>query len=83
MSQSPSSDTQGWIGFSLKSTLAIFIGAVMLVWYVRILLYGDNSLKILRKLQHESATLLQKRDFLRNANQHLQKEYFELLQLNE
>ncbi len=83
MRAAPPPDSHEWIGFSLKSVVAILVGMAVLIWYARTLLYGDNSLRVLNHLQQESATLMQSRNTLRNANQRLQKEYFELLQLSE
>jgi len=71
-----------WLGFSLKSMLAILVGIVLFIWYVNALLFGDNSLRALNKLEHDKATLARKAHALQLSNQKLQKEYFELLQLN-
>ena len=71
-----------WIRFSLKSILAILIGAVLFVWYVHALLYGPNSLSVLKQLQKDKTRLLMSSQALKLSNQKLQKKYFELIQLN-
>ncbi len=71
-----------WLGFSLKSMLAILVGIVLFIWYVNVLLFGDNSLRVLNRLERNKAALAQKAHALQLSNQKLQKEYFELLQLN-
>ncbi|WP_456457289.1 hypothetical protein [Nitratifractor sp.] len=48
---------------------------------MKILLFGNNSLEVLRSLEAEKTKLLQERSALREANQALQKHYFELLQI--
>jgi hypothetical protein len=72
-----------WLGFSLRSILLILMGIVTLGLYIGVLLFGENSLLALNSLAKEKKTLTQKRDEIKNANQKLQKEYFELLQLTE
>ncbi len=81
MSTAPDNPSE-WVGFSLKSLLAILTGVVVFVWYVKVLLFGDNSLQALNRLESEKAALAQKVHALQLSNQKLQKEYFELLQLN-
>jgi cell division protein FtsB len=70
-----------WVGFSLKTIAWVLIGIVLLIWYIKIILFGDNSLQTLYRLKEEKSALLHQRDRLKEANQKLQKEYFELLQL--
>ena len=71
-----------WLGFSLKSIVFILVAVVLFVWYVRVLLFGENSLSVLNSLKKEKATLLQQSKSLKHSNQKLQKKYFELIQLN-
>lgn len=78
----PSENPAGWIGFSLKSLLVILAGIVWFVWYIRIVLFGDNSLTVLNRLQQTRARLLEQSRSLKRTNQRLQKKYFELIQLN-
>jgi hypothetical protein len=72
-----------WLGFSLKSILLIFVGIVALGYVIGILLFGENSLEALNRLQVEKERLTQERMDIKKSNQKLQKEYFELLQLTE
>jgi hypothetical protein len=71
-----------WLGFSLKSIVFILVGVVLFVWYVRVLLFGENSLSVLNGLKEEKTTLLHRSKSLKLSNQKLQKKYFELIQLN-
>ena len=72
-----------WLGFSLKSILLILIGIVLLGLYIGVLLFGENSLIVLNRLEHDKERLKQERREIKTSNQRLQKEYFELLQLTE
>jgi len=74
---------QEWLGFSLKSIFLILVGIVLLGLYVGVLLFGENSLVVLKRLEDEKTSLLQKKQAIKTTNQKLQKEYFELLQLTE
>ncbi|HHH37090.1 MAG TPA: hypothetical protein ENK77_00550 [Epsilonproteobacteria bacterium] len=49
--------------------------------YLGVLIYGDNSLAVLSHLQDEKKALLKEAKELKAENQRLQKEYFELMQL--
>ncbi len=82
MSEAPSENSAEWIGFSLKSILAILVGVVLFVWYVHALLFGDNSLTVLNHLWQAEARLHDQSQSLKLSNQKLQKKYFELIQLN-
>ena len=72
-----------WLGFSLKSILLILVGIVLLGLYIGVLLFGENSLTVLNRLEHDKERLKQERREIKTSNQRLQKEYFELLQLTE
>jgi cell division protein FtsB len=72
---------ESWFGFSLRSLLLILLGILLFGLYVGVLLFGENSLEVLNSLQREKAQLLQEKGQLQNANQKLQKQYFELLQI--
>ena len=80
---SPASSHQEWLGFSLKSMLLILVGIVLLGLYIGVLLFGENSLVILNRLEHDRERLMQEKREMQTSNQKLQKEYFELLQLTE
>jgi len=49
--------------------------------YVGILIYGENSLTVLNQLKEKKQRLLEEGKTLKSENQRLQKEYFELKQL--
>jgi len=66
---------------SLKSKLIIILSILLLSLYVNIILFGKNSFIILTKLQKERKSLTQKAIDLKNSNQKLQKEFFELKNL--
>jgi len=71
-----------WLNFSLKSIVFILIGVVLFVWYVAVLLFGENSLSVLYDLKHEKESLQKQSQSLKLSNQKLQKKYFELIQLS-
>ena len=82
MNEMTSGNSTDWVRFSLKSILAILIGIVLFVWYVHALLFGDNSLTVLNRLQQTEVHLRDQSQSLKLSNQKLQKKYFELIQLN-
>lgn len=72
-----------WLGFSLKSILLILVGIILLGLYIGVLLFGENSLMVLNRLDKDKERLTQERKEIKASNQKLQKQYFELLQLTE
>lgn len=70
-----------WFGFSIRSILLILIGIGLFGLYVGVLLFGENSLSVLQKVEEEKRTLLAEKSRLQLENQRLQKRYFELLQI--
>jgi len=68
-------------GLSLKTLLVTSIGILLFGIYVGILIYGENSLTVLSQLKEKKQRLLKEGIALKNENQKLQKEYFELKQL--
>ena len=68
-------------GLSLKAFLVTAIGILLFGIYVGILIYGENSLTVLNHLKEKKQSLTQKEKTLKTENQRLQKEYFELKQL--
>ena len=70
-----------WLGFSLNSIIMIGIGVLVLGTYIGVLIFGENSLTVLNKLQREQQSLKDERKQLQSSNQKLQKDYFELKQL--
>ncbi len=68
-------------GLSLKTLLLATIGILLFGIYVGILIYGENSLTVLQHLREKKLALKQEAQHLKTENQKLQKEYFELKQL--
>jgi hypothetical protein len=68
-------------GLSIKALLVTAIGILLFGIYVGILIYGENSLTVLNQLKEKKYGLTEERKSLKNENQRLQKEYFELKQL--
>jgi len=68
-------------GLSIKALLITAIGILLFGIYVGILIYGENSLTVLNQLKEKKQGLLEEGKSLKNENQRLQKEYFELIQL--
>lgn len=68
-------------GLSLKTLLVTAIGILLFGIYVGILIYGENSLTVLHHLKEKKQALIEEEKVLKNENQKLQKEYFELKQL--
>lgn len=68
-------------GLSLKTFLVTAIGILLFGIYVGILIYGENSLTVLNQLKEKKQGLVEEGKILKNKNQRLQKEYFELQQL--
>jgi cell division protein FtsB len=68
-------------GLSIKAFLVTTIGILLFGIYVGILIYGENSLTVLNQLKEKKQGLVQEVKTLKNNNKKLQKEYFELKQL--
>jgi len=68
-------------GLSLKTLLSAAIGILLFGIYIGILIYGENSLTVLQHLKEKQALLKREAERLKVQNQKLQKEYFELKQL--
>jgi len=61
--------------------LVTAIGILLFGIYVGILMYGENSLTVLNQLKEKKESLSLEDKTLKVENQRLQKEYFELKQL--
>jgi hypothetical protein len=72
---------EGIAGFSLKAFLVTAIGILIFGIYVGVLIYGENSLTVLNQLKEKKQGLSSEKKILKIDNQRLQKEYFELKQL--
>jgi len=68
-------------GLSIKVLLVTTIGILLFGIYVGILIYGENSVTVLNQLKEKKQGLIQEVKTLKNENKWLQKEYFELKQL--
>ncbi len=68
-------------GLSLKTLLITTVGILLFGVYLGILIYGENSLTVLNSLKEKKKGLLTEVKILKTENQKLQKEYFELKQL--
>jgi cell division protein FtsB len=68
-------------GLSLKTLLVTAIGILLFGIYVGVLIYGENSLTVLGQLKEKKQGLVQEEKALKTENQRLQKEFFELKQL--
>ena len=66
---------------SLKTLLVTAIGILLFGIYIGILIYGENSLTVLTQLKEKKQGLFQEEKTLKIENQRLQKEFFELKQL--
>ena len=72
---------EGLAGFSLKAFLVTALGILLFGIYVGVLMYGENSLTVLNQLKEKKQELLQEKRAIKVDNQRLQKEFFELKQL--
>jgi hypothetical protein len=68
-------------GLSLKTFLVTVLGILVFGVYVGVLIYGENSLTVLNQLKEKKQNLSLEEKILKTENQRLQKEYFELKQL--
>lgn len=71
----------GVTDLSIKALLVTAIGILLFGIYVGILIYGENSLTVLNQLKEKKQGLHNEGIALKSENQRLQKEYFELKQL--
>jgi len=69
------------IEFSFRRFILISIAILLFAFYLKAILFGENSLSILEKVQDKKRQLLQEKYRLQRDNQRLQKRYFELLQV--
>jgi hypothetical protein len=68
-------------GLSLKAFLVTVLGILLFGIYAGVLIYGENSLTVLNQLKEKKQGLSLEEKILKVENQRLQKEYFELKQL--
>ena len=74
-------EDEGLAGFSFKTFLITFLGVLLFGIYIGVLMYGENSLTVLDQLKDKKELLMQEKKALKLENQKLQKEFFELKQL--
>ena len=74
-------EVEGIAGFSFKAFLLTTLGIILLFVYVKVLIFGENSLTVLNTLTKRKEGLIQEKKILKIENQRLQKEFFELKQL--
>jgi hypothetical protein len=72
---------EGLAGFSLKTFLLTSLGILLFGIYIGVLMYGENSLTVLDDLKAKKEDLVQEKKAIMLENQKLQKEFFELKQL--
>jgi len=72
---------EGIAGFSLTTFLVTALGILLFGIYVGVLMYGENSLTVLNQLKEKKEYLIQEKIAIKSENQRLQKEFFELKQL--
>ena len=72
---------EGIADVSLRTFLITALGILLFGIYVGVLMYGENSLTVLNQLKEEKKHLSLEEKSLKIENQRLQKEYFELKQL--
>ena len=68
-------------GLSVKTLLITVVGILLFGVYLGILIYGENSLTVLNSLKQKKQGLIAEAKNIKSENQKLQKEYFELKQL--
>jgi len=73
--------TEKYLGLSLRKFIIAFIIIILLGLYLNILLFGDNSLEVLLQLEEYEQYLQHEIDSYKVENSSLQKEYFELKEL--
>ncbi len=69
------------LGLSIRVIAMTAIVIMLFGVYLGILIYGENSWTVLNHLKHEKERLKIEATQLKNKNQRLQKEFFELKQL--
>jgi len=69
------------LGLSVRVILVTALVMILFGIYLGALIYGENSLTVLNHLKEQKSALMREAKELKSENQHLQKEYFELKQL--
>jgi len=74
--------TEKYFGISTAKFLITLVIVILSGVYISLLLFGDNSVTVLYDLDEYESYLSQEVANLKTENASLQKEYFELLELN-
>lgn len=74
--------TERYLGLSLPKFLIAVFFVLVLGTYIGLLLFGDNSLEVLLELEEYERYLQEEISRLKAENADLQKEYFELKELD-
>ena len=69
------------LGLSIRVIVLTAVVIILFGVYLGVLVYGENSLTVLSDLKQEKQDLLIEAKRLKSENQRLQKEFFELKQL--
>ena len=75
------SASERYFGLSWNKLFIALVLVVVLGIYIGILLFGENSLEVLFQLEEYEDYLINETDRLKLENSNLQKEYFELKEL--
>lgn len=73
--------TEHYLGLSLPKFLTALVIIVTMAVYLGILLFGNNSLEVLLQLEEYESYLHHEIESYKSQNAALQKEYFELKEL--
>lgn len=73
--------TEVYLGLSLPKFLFALSIVIVLAIYLNVLLFGDNSLEVLLQLEEYEEYLQHEINSYKSENAALQKEYFELKEL--
>ena len=74
--------SEKYLGLSWSKLILAVVLIVLLGIYIGILLFGDNSLEVLLGLEEYEAYLKEEIERLKTENAVMQKEYFELKELD-
>lgn len=69
------------LGLSIRVITVTAVVMMLFGIYLGVLIYGENSLTVLNHLSREKENLMIEATQLKSENQRLQKEFFELKQL--
>ena len=78
---SKQSFTEKYLGLSLTKFFIFLFAVIGLGFYINVLLFGDNSLEVYLQLEEYESYLTQEIERYKSENAALQKEYFELKEL--